>query len=76
MVRMWMELMGLVILKKLVSAKTALTNFLFFGNTLALFGNTFVTHIDDFAIRQIHNLLTNSYLQKEYIKEEQMIKYI
>lgn len=73
---MWMELMGLVILKKLVSAKTALTNFLFFGNTLVLFDNTFVTHIDDFAIRQIHNLLTNSYLQKECIEEEQMIKYI
>ena len=36
--------------------------------TLALFDNTFVTHMDDFSIRQIHNILTNSYLQKEYIK--------
>ena len=39
-------------------------------NTLALFDNTFVTHMDDFSIRQIHNILINSYLQKEYIKEE------
>ena len=38
--------------------------------TLALFDNTFVTHMYDFSIRQIHNILTNSYLQKEYIKEE------
>ena len=38
--------------------------------TLALFDNTFVTHMDDFSIRQIHNILTNSYLRKEYIKEE------
>ena len=38
--------------------------------TLALFDNTFVTHMDDFSIRQIHNILINSYLQKEYIKEE------
>ena len=38
--------------------------------TSALFDNTFVTDMDDFSIRQIHNILTNSYLQKEYIKEE------
>ena len=38
--------------------------------TSALFENTFVTDMDDFSIRQIHNILTNSYLQKEYIKEE------
>lgn len=38
--------------------------------TLALFDNTFVTHMDDFSIRQIHNILINSYLRKEYIKEE------
>jgi hypothetical protein len=30
--------------------------------TLALFDNTFVTHMDDFPIRQIHNMLINSYL--------------
>ena len=44
-------------------------HFSLFDNTLALFDNTFVTHIDDFAIRKIHNRLTNSYLHKEYIKE-------
>ena len=39
--------------------------------TLALFDNTFVTHMDDFSILQIHNTLINSHLQKkEYIKEE------
>ena len=38
--------------------------------TSALFDNTFVTDMDGFSIRQIHNILTNSYLQKEYIKEE------
>ena len=38
--------------------------------TLALFDNTFVTHIDDFSILQIHNTLINSHLQKEYIKEK------
>ena len=38
--------------------------------TLALFDNTFVTHMDDFPIHQIHNILINSYLRKEYIKEE------
>ena len=48
----------------------------FSGNTLALFDNTFVTHMDDFSIRQIHNILINSYLQKEYIKEKLVIKYI
>jgi len=26
--------------------------------------------MDDFSIRQIHNILINSYLQKEYVKEE------
>ena len=44
--------------------------------TLALFDNTFVTHMDDFATHKIHNLLTNSYLRKESIKEEYMIKNI
>ena len=38
--------------------------------TLALFDNTFVTHMDDFSILQIHNTLINSHLQKEYIKEK------
>ena len=38
--------------------------------TLALFDNTFVTHMDDFSIHQIHNILISSYLRKEYIKEE------
>ena len=38
--------------------------------TLALFDNTFVTHMDDFSIRQIHSILINSHLRKEYIKEE------
>ena len=38
--------------------------------TLALFDNTFVTHMDDFSTRQIHNILINSDLQKEYIKEK------
>ena len=38
--------------------------------TLALFDNTFVTHMDDFSTRQIHNILINSHLRKEYIKEE------
>ena len=37
--------------------------------TLALFDNTFVTHMDDFSIRQIHSILINSHLRKEYIKE-------
>ena len=37
--------------------------------TLALFDNTFVTDMDDFSIRQIHNILINSYLQKEYKKK-------
>jgi hypothetical protein len=36
--------------------------------TLALFDNTFVTHMDDFSIRQIHNILINSYLQKRVHK--------
>ena len=44
--------------------------------TLALFDNTFVTHMDDFATHKIHNLLTNNYLRKESIKEEYMIKNI
>ena len=44
--------------------------------TLALFDNTFVTHMDDFATHNIHNLLTNNYLRKESIKEEYMIKNI
>ena len=39
-------------------------------STLALFDNTFVTHMDDFSIRQIHSILINSHLRKEYIKEE------
>ena len=38
--------------------------------TLALFDNTFVTHMDDFSILQIHNTLINSHLQKEYIKDK------
>ena len=38
--------------------------------TLALFDNTFVTHMDDFSILQIHNTLINSHLQKEHIKEK------
>ena len=38
--------------------------------TLALFDNKFVTDMDDFSIRQIHNILINSYLHKEYMKEE------
>ena len=38
--------------------------------TLALFDNTFVTHMDDFSIRKIHNILINSHLQKEHIKEK------
>ena len=45
-------------------------NFSILGNTLALFDNTFVTHMDDFSIHQIHNILISSYLRKEYIKEE------
>ena len=44
-------------------------HFSLFDNTLDYFGNTFVTHMDDFAIHQIYNLLTNSYLQKEHMKE-------
>ena len=44
-------------------------HFSLFDNTLDYFGNTFVTHMDDFAIHQIYNLLTNSYLQKENTKE-------
>ena len=55
--------------EKLVSAKTALTNFLFFGNTFAHFDNTFVTHIDDFTTHQNHNMLINSDLRKEWIKQ-------
>ena len=38
--------------------------------TLALFDNTFVIHMDDFSTRQIHNILINSHLQKEHIKEK------
>ena len=38
--------------------------------TLALFDNTFVTHMDDFPLRQIHSILINSHLRKEHIKEE------
>ena len=38
--------------------------------TLALFDNTFVTHMDDFSAHQIRNILINSYLRKEHIKEE------
>ena len=45
-------------------------HFSLFDNTLDYFGNTFVTHMDDFAIHQIYNLLSNSYLQKEHLKGE------
>lgn len=41
----------------------------FFGNTLAHFDNTFVTHIDDFTMRKMYNMLINSHLQKVNIKE-------
>ena len=44
-------------------------HFSLFDNTLDYFDNTFVTHIDDFAIHQFYNLLDNSYLPKEHIKE-------
>lgn len=34
-------------------------HFSLFDNTLDYFGNTFVTHIDDFKMRQMHNILIN-----------------
>ena len=37
---------------------------LFSDNTLAHFDNTFVTHIDDFTMRQMHNILINRHFTK------------